>query len=116
MDWKNTVRKALDYMKKPIIRTEYVRTSAYPGLEGMFEGRNVLVTGGTRGIGLAAAKAFHACGAFVIVTGRSAEKLREINESAASERFYAMEWDVADIPGQEKKMEELDGVFGGGGV
>ena len=114
MSLKNAVKKTLDYMKKPVIRTEYVRTSAYPGLEGMFEGRNILVTGGTRGIGLAAAKAFHACGGTVIVTGRSPEKLREIQESFASDRFFAMEWDISDICGQEKKMGELDRIINGG--
>ena len=114
MDLKKAVQKTLDYVKKPVIRTEYVRTSAYPGLEGMFEGRSVLVTGGTRGIGLAAAKAFHACGATVIVTGRSPEKLQEIKQSASSDRFFTMQWDISDIRGQEKKMEELDKIINGG--
>ena len=40
-----------------------------------FEGKTVLVTGGTSGIGLAAAKAFAAEGARVVVTGRDAAAL-----------------------------------------
>ena len=107
MNLRKAVKRTLDYVKKPVVRTEYVRTSAYPGVEGMFEGRNILVTGGTRGIGLAVAKAFHACSGTVIVTGRSPEKLRQIKESFASDRFFAMEWDICDIYEQEKKMKEL---------
>ncbi|WP_111768444.1 SDR family NAD(P)-dependent oxidoreductase [Nakamurella deserti] len=38
-----------------------------------FEGRTVLVTGGTSGIGLATAQRFAAAGAFVVVTGRRRE-------------------------------------------
>ncbi|WP_256259052.1 SDR family NAD(P)-dependent oxidoreductase, partial [Burkholderia ubonensis] len=40
-----------------------------------FKGKTVLVTGGTSGIGLAAARAFAAEGARVIVTGRDVEAL-----------------------------------------
>ncbi|OXC89218.1 short-chain dehydrogenase, partial [Achromobacter sp. KAs 3-5] len=42
-----------------------------------FEQKTVLVTGGTSGIGLAAAQAFAAEGARVIVTGRDAAALEK---------------------------------------
>lgn len=43
---------------------------------GLFEGRCVIVSGGSSGIGLAIAEGFAALGAQVDVTGSSAEKLR----------------------------------------
>ena len=46
-----------------------------------FEGKTVLVTGGNSGIGLAAAKAFAAEGARVIITGRDAQTLEAARQS-----------------------------------
>lgn len=43
-----------------------------------FEGKTVLVTGGTSGIGLAAVRRFVAEGAHVVVTGRNEEKLAQV--------------------------------------
>lgn len=55
-----TRRMTDTFEKKPIV--------------GRFEGRVVLVTGGTSGIGEAAARRFHAEGARVAVSGRDADK------------------------------------------
>ncbi|HDR9114846.1 TPA: SDR family NAD(P)-dependent oxidoreductase, partial [Burkholderia territorii] len=46
-----------------------------------FEGKTVLVTGGNSGIGLAAARAFAAEGARVIITGRDEQTLAAARES-----------------------------------
>jgi len=50
-----------------------------------FENKNVVITGGTTGIGLATAKAFIKSGAKVYITGRNANNLQkaatEINNS-----------------------------------
>lgn len=49
--------------------------------KGMLEGRVALVTGASRGIGAAAAKAFAACGAHVIMLGRSAGDLERVDDA-----------------------------------
>jgi NAD(P)-dependent dehydrogenase (short-subunit alcohol dehydrogenase family) len=42
-----------------------------------FDGNVIVVTGGSQGIGLAAAKRFASCGARVIVSARTAERAQE---------------------------------------
>ncbi|WP_415822909.1 SDR family NAD(P)-dependent oxidoreductase, partial [Achromobacter aegrifaciens] len=49
-----------------------------------FEQKTVLITGGTSGIGLAAAQAFAAEGARVVVTGRDAAVLKQVRASLGS--------------------------------
>ena len=46
-----------------------------------FSGRRVLVTGGTSGIGAACARAFAAAGARVVISGRDAERARQVMRS-----------------------------------
>jgi NAD(P)-dependent dehydrogenase (short-subunit alcohol dehydrogenase family) len=63
-------------------------------------GKTVLITGGTSGIGRAAAERFAEAGATVIISGRDeargAEVVREIEQDGGSARFIA-----ADLAGRE---------------
>lgn len=52
-------------------------------------GRTVLVTGASDGIGAEAARVLHARGAHVLVTGRSADKLRPVAEAVGTEPLVA---------------------------
>lgn len=70
-----------------------------------FSGRTVLVTGGTGGIGLAIAEAFHHAKSRVIVCGRNREKL-----SGVEKRFpgiVALPSDVGDPRQREGLAEEV---------
>jgi NAD(P)-dependent dehydrogenase (short-subunit alcohol dehydrogenase family) len=71
-----------------------------PGISnGGMEGKVVLITGGTSGIGKAAAVAFAAMGAEVVVTGRNEERgrsaLAEIRRASDSEKVSLMLADLA---------------------
>jgi NAD(P)-dependent dehydrogenase (short-subunit alcohol dehydrogenase family) len=65
-----------------------------------FEGRTVLITGSTSGIGRAAAEQFGADGARVIVTGREATRGRDVVDAIASAggqaRFIAADLSAPD--------------------
>jgi retinol dehydrogenase 14 len=66
---------------------------------GGMEGKVVLITGGTSGIGRAAATALAAMGAEVVVTGRSRERgeaaVEEIRDTSGNERVHLMLADLA---------------------
>src|SRR5205085_10425363 len=79
-------------------------------------GRTALVTGSTRGIGLALARGLGRAGARVVVHGRDAARAREVAESLSGEGIAATShaFDLADaeaiVGGVEAVEEESGGV------
>ena len=87
-----------------------------------FEGKSVLVTGGTSGIGLATAKAFFAEGARVVLTGRDPGALDRAGTSIGA-GTVAIRSDIADPAGGKvlsKALQaqgiRLDAVFANAGI
>jgi 3-oxoacyl-[acyl-carrier protein] reductase len=68
------------------------------------EPRNVLVTGGNRGIGLAIAKAFQAAGDNVVITHRSGEP---------PEGLKGVRCEVTDTASVDQAFTEAEEIFGG---
>jgi NAD(P)-dependent dehydrogenase (short-subunit alcohol dehydrogenase family) len=67
-------------------------------LKGKVRGRVVLITGGSSGIGLAAAKKIAAAGAKVLIVARDAQKLAEAKkEIAAQGMVHAYQADIGDV-------------------
>lgn len=79
----------------------------------MLEGKKALVTGGSRGIGLAIAKEYLKQGAKVVVTGRSMERLEAARESFAPYEPLFLEWDAGDVSVCKEKLEEAANMMGG---
>lgn len=67
-----------------------------------FEGKVVLVTGGTTGIGRATAERFHAEGATVVVTGRT--------EASVAEARAALPADVIVLASDARKVEDAEAL------
>src|SRR5574343_2109826 len=78
------------------------------------DGRTALVTGSTRGIGLAAAQALGAQGATVVINGRQAEQVQQVVEGgrALGLDFRAMPFDVGDLAASEQAVERIGREIG----
>lgn len=88
-----------------------------------FKNKNVVITGGTTGIGLATAKAFIAAGASVWITGRNNGNLQKAAEEINSPNLFTVESDTSkleDISKLEKAVAEtgnkLDVLFLNAGI
>ncbi len=76
-----------------------------------FDGRTVLVTGASMGIGKATAQAFHRAGANVAMVARRPDRLREA--AAGLERALVIPADAVDSTAMKKALEETVEQFGG---
>lgn len=64
-----------------------------------FTNKNVVITGGTTGIGLATAKAFISAGANVWITGRNAENLQKASAEIQSSKLTTVVSDTSTLAG-----------------
>ena len=78
-----------------------------------WEGRAVLITGGSRGIGLATAGLFLGAGASVMIAGRSAEALAAAQAGLSGPgRLRTVAADVSTVPGCRAAAEAAQDAFG----
>ena len=84
-------------------------------LRGTVAGKVVLVTGGSSGIGLAAAHKFAEAGAATIICGRDVDKLEEACRQAKARgyRFIAYPADIADMADCDRFIRLLHENHGG---
>ncbi len=86
---------------------------------GAFTGAEVLVVGGTSGIGAAVARAFRACGAAVTATGATAEEVEAAHRSGALHGVALAVLDVADAAAVDSfigRWQGLDAVVNCAGI
>lgn len=84
-------------------------------LRGTVAGKVVLVTGGSSGIGLAAAHKFAEAGATTIICGRDQDKLDEACKEAKAKgyQFIAYSADIADMADCDRFVQQLLADHGG---
>jgi 3-oxoacyl-[acyl-carrier protein] reductase len=82
-----------------------------PSLAGLKNGRVVLVTGGSRGIGLACARRFQQGGDRVAVTWRTKQP-EELDGPAGTHRLLPVSCDVTSASEVDRAFEEIEQSFG----
>ena len=76
---------------------------------GLFTDNDVvLVSGGSKGIGLSIAQKLLNEGATVIITGRSITKLKDVASEIKNNRLYVLELDIALSENFEAKITEIE--------
>lgn len=79
----------------------------------ILEGKRVLITGGSAGIGLAIARKCLSEGATVVITGRNEAKLHEASAALSSSFLHTLVWDVANVSQHNEKLAEAMRRAGG---
>lgn len=75
--------------------------------------RNIIITGGSSGIGLSIAKKCILEGATVVITGRSEDKLEKAKIDINSPYLKTIVWDISEISGLEANILEVEKMLGG---
>ena len=82
--------------------------------------RKLVITGGSRGIGLAMARKFVEEGASVLITGRDADVLKAVSQEIGCEYLVLDLLDIDSFDGfldnAEKKLGQIDGLVNNAGV
>lgn len=78
----------------------------------MLKGNKALITGASRGIGFAIAKALAKSGVKVVITGRNISTLKDA-ANKIGENAVPMVWDAAEIEKADQKIKEAAEIMGG---
>lgn len=77
----------------------------------LLKDKNILITGGSSGIGLSMAKKFLACGANVVITGRNPQKLEDAENKIKSLNCKAIVWDHTNVDIIPVKLAQAKDFF-----
>lgn len=108
---RNILKRIITKSKSKFIRKVPVVISLKQTDE--LKNKNAIITGGSSGIGYAIAEAFLAAGAYVVITGRNAEKLRKRKNDLELEypgRVFAYVLDNTDVSRFSSAILEIEKI------
>lgn len=106
----HAIRKIKPIYKHGGISSVAISTPTYSNI---LEGKNVLITGGSSGIGFAIAKKCASCGANVLISGRNESKLKKAVTEIGEDRCKYIVWDLSAIEDVKVKLDECENMLGG---
>jgi NAD(P)-dependent dehydrogenase (short-subunit alcohol dehydrogenase family) len=97
-----------------VIGCALVRTILQQSRYWDLNGKVVLITGGSRGLGLVLAREFASCGARVAICARDEEDLRYVRDEFASrgDHFFSTQCDGSDRAQVQTMLESMENKFG----
>lgn len=110
MSIKVKLKRALIYILKGVPQKNITASISYLSPSEHLKGKNIIVTGGGRGLGYAMAKKFVSEGANVLIAGRNVEILKKTSEELGCQ-FIAL--DIQDIKSFDSFVEQADKMLGG---
>lgn len=72
----------------------------------ILNGKNILITGGSSGIGLAIAKKCVKEGALVLITGRNEDKLKAAREEIGQDKCRTLQFDMSEVDTFDGKIQK----------
>lgn len=106
------------YKGIPVMKVNAGVTTIFPS--NQLQGRKILITGGSQGIGLQIAKRFVAEGAEVVIVGRDTHKLRDAAQTIGCKCIAFDLTNIADLPNLIQETVELlgglDGLVNNAGI
>ena len=104
----STAKRILDLLKRT-----YVNVTIAQIVHGqILKDKHIVITGGSRGLGLAMAKKFISEGAIVLITGHNQDNLNKAMADIASNRLHTVLFDSNDIDGIPAFMTSCFDKFG----
>ncbi len=110
MSLKSAIKRALLYIIKGVPNITTTAQISYLSPNQSLVGKNIIITGGGRGLGLAMARKFIAEGADVLISGRNEETLKK---SASEIGCKYLQLDVQNIKWFKEFIIKADKILGG---
>lgn len=109
---KQYIKRVLNYIVRGVPQMHVHVNVSQIQHGGIFTEKNILITGGNSGIGLAIAQKCVSEGANVLIIGRNEESLKETSKSLG-ERCKYLQFDVSNIKEIDTVMKKAREVVGG---
>ena len=109
MDLKKHIKRVIRYIMSAVPPKNILASISYSQPNERLKGKRIIITGGSRGLGLSMAKKFVSEGADVLITGRDEATLRKVSSDLGC---YYLKLDIRDISSFDVFVKEAENKLG----